>query len=75
MSAIISGVFWYIGGIVLSNAYKVLKTDAEFLTAALLQYPVSIVERRGKLAGCTIDSGGKVRKWSPESVKIADTYY
>jgi hypothetical protein len=59
----------------LSNIYKVLKTDSEFLTAALSQSQVDILERRDDLAGCTIDCGGPVQKWSPVSVKIADAYY
>jgi hypothetical protein len=59
----------------LSNIYKVLKTDSEFLTAALKQSQVDIIERRGDLAGCTIDCEGPVQKWSPVSVKVADAYY
>ncbi|ASA20284.1 hypothetical protein B9T62_05405 [Paenibacillus donghaensis] len=59
----------------MSNAYKVLKTDAESLTAALAQSQVFIVERRGDLAGCAIECGGPVRKWSLQSVKVADAYY
>lgn len=59
----------------LSNVYKVLKTDAEFLTAALSQSQVDILERRGDLAGCVIDCEGPVQKWSPVSVKVADAYY
>ncbi|QSF47802.1 hypothetical protein JRJ22_15070 [Paenibacillus tianjinensis] len=59
----------------MSNAYKVLKTDAEFLAAALSQKRVTIFETCGDLAGCIVDYGGPVRKWSRESVKIADAYY
>jgi hypothetical protein len=59
----------------LSNIYKVLKRDSEFLTAALTQSQLDIVERRGALAGCTIECGGPVQKWSPVSVKVADAYY
>jgi hypothetical protein len=59
----------------LSNIYKVLKTDSEFLTAALSQSQVDIIERRGDLAGCTVDCVGQVQKWSPVSVKVADAYY
>lgn len=61
--------------IILSNVYKVLKTDAEFLTAALSQSQVDILERRGDLADCIIDCEGPVQKWSPVSVKVADAYY
>jgi hypothetical protein len=60
---------------VLSNIYKVLKTDSDFLTAALKQSKVDILERRGDLAGCTIDCVSAVQKWSPVSVKVADAYY
>ncbi|MEK5277787.1 MULTISPECIES: hypothetical protein [Paenibacillus] len=59
----------------MSNIYKVLKTDAEFLTAAMSQSQVDILECRGDLAGCIIDCGGPVQKWSPVSVKVADAYY
>lgn len=59
----------------MSNIYKVLKTDAEFLTAAMSQSQVDIIERRGELAGCTVDCCGPVRKWSPVSVKIDGSYY
>lgn len=61
----------------LSNVYKVLQTDSDFLTAALTQSQsqLDIVERRGDLAGCLIDCGGPVQKWSPISVKVADAYY
>jgi hypothetical protein len=61
--------------IVLSNVYKVLQTDSDFLTAALKQSEVDILERRGDLTGCTIDCGGPVQKWSPVSVKVANAYY
>lgn len=59
----------------MSNVYKVLKTDAEFLAAALSQSQVDILERRGDLVGYIIDCEGPVQKWSPVSVKIADAYY
>jgi hypothetical protein len=60
---------------VLSNVYKVLKSDAEFLTAALSQSQVDILERRGDLVDCIIDCRGPVQKWSLVSVKDADAYY
>lgn len=53
----------------------IMKTDDEFLTAALSQSQVDIIERHGDLAGCTIDCVGPVRKWSPVSVKIDGSYY
>lgn len=57
------------------SIYKVLKTDTEFLAAALSQARVTIFERRGDLSGCIVDYGGQVVKWSPVSIKIADAYY
>ena len=59
----------------MSNVYKVLRTDDEFLTAALSESKVSIIEDRGDLSGCTIVYGGPVRKWSPISVKVDEAYY
>lgn len=59
----------------MSLAYKVLENDTDFLTAALSQARVTVFELRGDLAGCIVDYGGPVQKWSPESIKIADTYY
>lgn len=59
----------------LSNIYKILKSDSEFLTAALSQSQIDILERRGDLAGCVVDCSGPVQKWSPFSVKVADAYY
>jgi hypothetical protein len=41
--------FKYIGVIMLSSVYKVLKSDSEFLTAVLKQSQVDIFERRGDL--------------------------
>ncbi|OMD85636.1 hypothetical protein BSK49_19155 [Paenibacillus odorifer] len=38
----------------MSPSYKVLESDAEFLTIALKQSQVDIIERRGKLVGCII---------------------
>ncbi|CAH1058833.1 hypothetical protein [Paenibacillus pseudetheri] len=59
----------------MSNVYKVIQTDSEFLTAALSQSQVEILELRGDLADFVIDCEGPVQKWSPVSVKVADTYY
>ncbi|WP_248549360.1 hypothetical protein [Paenibacillus odorifer] len=59
----------------MSNIYKVLKTDSEFLMAALSQSQIDILERHGDSAGCTIDCCSPVQKWSPVSVKVADAYY
>ncbi|WP_249901842.1 hypothetical protein [Paenibacillus sp. PK3_47] len=57
------------------DAFKVLKTDSDFLAAALTQSRVAIFELRGDLAGCIVDYGGHVVKWSPISVKVSDAYY
>lgn len=65
----------FLGVIILSNVYKVLKTDSEFLTAILSQSQVDILERRGDLSGCTIDCEGPFQKWSPVNVKVADVYF
>jgi hypothetical protein len=59
----------------MSNIYKVLKADSEFLTDALKQSQVDILELRGDLASCIMDCGGPVQKRSPVSVKVADAYY
>lgn len=55
--------------------YRTLKTDAEWMTAALAQSRIEVVERSGELAGIVIDYGGPVQKWTPYIVKIQDTYY
>ncbi|SEU32864.1 hypothetical protein [Paenibacillus sp. NFR01] len=57
------------------SVYKVLKTDDEFLTAAMSQKRVTIFERRGDLAGCIVDYGGPVEKYTPASIKIAGAHY
>jgi len=44
--------------IMLSNIYKVLKTDTEFLTTAFSQSQMDILERRGDLASCIFDCEG-----------------
>lgn len=56
-------------------SYKLLTTDADLFTAAIAQTRVAIFQRRGDLAGCIFDYGGPIQKWTPVSVKIADTYY
>lgn len=57
------------------RSYKNLTTDTDFLTAALSQSRVSVIETSGDLAGCIVDYGGPIQKWTPVSVKIADVYY
>ncbi|MNN74084.1 hypothetical protein D3C81_1902480 [compost metagenome] len=59
----------------MKNTYKVLKSDIDFLAAALSQARVTVFELRGDLAGCIVDYGGPVQKWSPESIKISEAYY
>lgn len=39
----------------LSEIYKVLKTDTEFLTTAFSQSQMDILEHRGDLASCIFD--------------------
>ncbi|NJJ37801.1 hypothetical protein [Paenibacillus apii] len=59
----------------MSTSYKVLNTDADLFTASLAQARVAVFERCGELAGCIVDYGGPIQKWTPVSVKIADAYY
>lgn len=59
----------------MSSKYKILKTHNDFLGAALTQARVAVFELRGDLAGCIVDYGGVIQKWSPISIKIADSYY
>ncbi|MFK4304346.1 hypothetical protein ABH892_004486 [Paenibacillus sp. RC254] len=50
---------------------KTLITDVELLTAALTQARVTVYEKDGRIA----DYGGVIEKYTPESVKIAGTYF
>lgn len=56
-------------------SYRILNTNSDLLTAALAQSRVAVFETRGDLAGCIVDYGGPIQKWTPVSVKIQDTYY
>ncbi|GEM_PF-4501083 len=56
----------------MSNTYKVLESDAEFLTAALSQSKVSVWFRlEPDPIGHLMDYGGLVEGYTPESIKIA----
>lgn len=59
----------------MSHTYRVLTTDTDLFTAALAQSRVAVIETRGVQAGCIVDYGGPIQRWTPESVKIADAYY
>ncbi|KJK28445.1 hypothetical protein TY89_22980 [Paenibacillus polymyxa] len=50
---------------------KTLITDVDLLAAALTQTRVTVYEKDGHIA----DYGGLVEKYTPESVKIAGTYF
>ncbi|QQZ58986.1 hypothetical protein JI735_19880 [Paenibacillus sonchi] len=56
----------------MSTTYKVLESDADFLTAALTQSKVSVWFRPEDDPETRImDYGGIVEGYSPESIKIA----
>lgn len=56
----------------MSATYKVLESDAEFLTAALAQSKVSVWFRQEPdHIGQLMDYGGLVEGYSPETIKIA----
>jgi hypothetical protein len=50
---------------------KTLITDVELFAAALTQARVTVYEKDGSIA----DYGGMIEKYTPESVKIAGTYF
>ncbi|GGG20425.1 hypothetical protein [Paenibacillus aceti] len=54
--------------------FKNLVEDEEFLTAAIHQVRVFVVENHeGRKR--VVDYGGPIRKYTPEFVKVSDTYY
>ncbi|MGE7614757.1 hypothetical protein [Paenibacillus sp. NPDC101420] len=59
----------------MSATYKVLESDAEFLTAALTQVRVYVVQIGEDGPDIIVDYGGAIQKYTLEIVKIADTYY
>ncbi|MBU9705905.1 hypothetical protein KSP24_03060 [Paenibacillus sp. AK121] len=50
---------------------KTLITDVDLLAAALTQARVTVYEKDGRIA----DYGGVIERYTPESVKIAGTYF
>ncbi|MBY3623750.1 hypothetical protein HGO21_30000 [Acinetobacter sp. CUI P1] len=59
----------------MSATYKVLENDADLLAAALAQVRVYVVQIGEDAPDCIVDYGGVIQKYTPEKVKIADTYY
>ncbi|WP_449602475.1 hypothetical protein [Paenibacillus sp. Marseille-Q9583] len=60
----------------MSTTYKVLGSDVEFLTAALLQSKVSVWFRlEPDPVGHLMDYGGIVEGYTPESIKIAGSRF
>ncbi|KAA1180718.1 hypothetical protein [Paenibacillus sp. B2(2019)] len=60
----------------MSVTYKVLMTDSEFLTAALVQSNVSVWYREDPdPQGHLMDYGGIVEGYTPESIKINGARY
>ncbi|MNN99167.1 hypothetical protein D3C81_2187430 [compost metagenome] len=58
------------------NTYKVLNTDADFLTASLIGARVSVWFRLDPdPIGHLMDYGGRVEAYSPVSIKIAGSRY
>ncbi len=68
--------FVNIGSDILSTTYKVLETDAEFLTAALLQTKVSVWYRQvPDPVGELMDHGGVVEGYSATTIRISDSWF
>ncbi|MEK3771082.1 hypothetical protein MKY14_21300 [Paenibacillus sp. FSL R5-0887] len=60
----------------MSATYKVLESDAEFLTAALTQSKVSVWYRETPdPIGHLMDYGGLVEGYTPDSIKIAGSRF
>ncbi|MCV9947784.1 hypothetical protein [Paenibacillus sp. BT-177] len=55
--------------------YKILHTDTEFLTAALVGSRVYVVSSLDNNTVEIIDYGGPVERYTPESVKINGSYF
>ncbi|WP_405176373.1 hypothetical protein MHI27_12080 [Paenibacillus sp. FSL H8-0261] len=60
---------------ILSATYKVLSSDSDLLAAALAQVRVYVVWIEEDGPDSIVDYGGAIQKYTPELVKIADTYY
>lgn len=60
----------------MSETYKVLESDAEFLTAALAQSKVSVWFRmEPDPIGHLMDYGGIVGGYTPDSIKLAGAHF
>ncbi|MEK4451660.1 hypothetical protein [Paenibacillus sp. FSL L8-0506] len=60
----------------MSATYKVLESDAEFLTAALAQSKVSVWFRLDPdPIGHLMDYGGIVEGYTPDSIKLAGAHF
>ncbi|OMD64694.1 hypothetical protein BSK62_17145 [Paenibacillus odorifer] len=60
----------------MSTTYKVLVTDSEFLTAALVQSKVSVWFRlEPDPIGHLMDYGGIVEGYTPDSIKLAGAHF
>ncbi|MCL6605614.1 MAG: hypothetical protein K6T94_22345 [Paenibacillus sp.] len=60
----------------MSTTYKVLETDSDFLAAALSQSKVSVWYREEPdPVGQIMDYGGIVEGYSPETIKISDSWF
>ncbi|WP_342409781.1 hypothetical protein [Paenibacillus sp. FSL R10-2778] len=59
----------------MSAKYKVITSDADLLAAALAQVRVYVVQVGEDASDSIIDYGGVIQKYTPDFVKIADTYY
>ncbi|GGF72691.1 hypothetical protein GCM10010912_17360 [Paenibacillus albidus] len=60
----------------MNNTYKVLESDTDFLTAALAQSKVSVWYREDPdPIGHLMDYGGLVEGYSPETIKIASSWF
>lgn len=60
----------------MNTKYKVLESDTDFLTAALAQSKVSVWYREDPdPIGHLMDYGGLVEGYSPETIKIAGSWF
>ncbi|OMC63968.1 hypothetical protein BK125_30640 [Paenibacillus odorifer] len=60
----------------MGSTYKVLESDAEFLTAALTQSKVSVWFRlEPDPIGHLMDYGGIVEGYTPDSIKIGGAHF
>lgn len=55
--------------------HRVLTTNIDFFTAAISQAKVYVVRSLGEHMTEIVDYGGKVEKYTPESIKINGSYF